>query len=328
MKRRSQDPELQADLFSYASTRTAPTLEEKPAPAAPAAVARRPDPVPLAPEPEPVGARELEPREAPEPAVSTTFASSPQTVSGRTSKQIVVSIHDVSPLTREATERILGELAAIGITRLSLLVVPDHHCKGHFLDHPDFCDWLRARASEGHEIVVHGYYHRRDQRSGETFKEKLTTRYYTAGEGEFYDIAGADALRIISQARQEFRKIGLNPQGFVAPAWLLSDGADRALQRLGVGYTTRIGGVFDYTTGIQHHSQSLVWSTRSWWRRLLSLLWNPYLFRRMQPSPLLRIGIHPPDIAYRSVWRQIKALTGKALENRTPTTYSGYLKMR
>ena len=240
----------------------------------------------------------------------------------------VVSIHDVSPLTREATERILSELEELGVRRVSLLVIPDHHHRGNLVDDPEFCAWLRKCVTAGHEVVIHGYFHRRDQRAGETFRQKLATRYYTAGEGEFYDISGADALRIVSQARQEFRNVGLDPQGFVAPAWLLSDGADRALQRLGIAYTTRIGGVFDYTTGVNHTSQSLVWSTRSGVRRLVSRFWNAHLFRRLQECPLLRIGIHPPDVKHQAVWRQIKELTACALESRTAKTYEGYLKRR
>lgn len=260
----------------------------------------------------------------PPPQIEPLALSAPQSDGG----SLVVSIHDVSPLTREATESILRELAELGVRKVSLLVIPDHHCKGHLLDDPEFCAWLRSRAAAGDEVVIHGYFHRRDQRAGETWKEKLTTRYYTAGEGEFYDIAGADALRVISQARQDFRKVGLNPQGFVAPAWLLSDGADRALQRLGIAYTTRIGGVFDYTTGVHHASQSLVWSSRSWIRRLISRAWNAYLFRRVQTRPLVRIGIHPPDVQHAAVWRQIKTLTARALESRTAVTYAGYLARR
>ena len=241
-------------------------------------------------------------------------------------RSLVVSIHDVSPLTREATEQILNELKELGVRRVSLLVIPDHHCKGHFLEEPDFCAWLRDCVAMGHEVVIHGYYHRRDQRAGETFWQKLTTQYYTAGEGEFYDMPGADALRIISQARQDFHRIGIDPLGFIAPAWLVSEGTDRALQRLGIGYTTRIGGVYDYTKGVQHTSQSLVWSTRSGWRRMMSRAWNAHLFRRLETCPLLRIGIHPPDMQHRAVWQQIKNLAARALETRTAVTYAGYLK--
>jgi len=258
----------------------------------------------------------------PTPAVAPTVS----VPSPSSSRHLVVSIHDVSPLTREPVEKILAELEVLGIRQVSLLVVPDHHCKGHILDHPEFCAWLRERVEAGHEVALHGYFHRRDQRAGETFLQKLTTRYYTAGEGEFYDIAGADALRLISQARQEFRKVGLDPQGFVAPAWLLSDGADRALQRLGLTYTTRLGGLFDYTTGIHYASQSLVWSTRSWWRRIASRLWNARLFHQLKHCVLLRIGIHPTDLQHPAIWKQIKTLTTQALEDRTPVTYAGYLK--
>jgi predicted deacetylase len=243
-------------------------------------------------------------------------------------RNLVVSIHDVSPLTQEATQSILDELAGLGVHGVSLLVVPNHHCRGHILDHPEFCAWLRQREALGDEVAIHGYLHRRDQKAGESFWDKLTTRFYTAGEGEFFDISGADALRVISQARQEFRQVGLDPKGFIAPAWLLSDGADRALQRLGLQYTTRIGGVFDYHTGVHHASQSLVWSSRSWWRRGMSRIWNPYLFRRLRDCPLLRIGVHPTDLRYRRLWAQIKRLTAEALKDRAAVTYGGYLNRR
>lgn len=263
-----------------------------------------------------------------EPAPVKAPGSEPKPAATSASRHLVVSVHDVSPLTRPAVERVLAELAELGVRGVSLLVIPDHHCKGHILDHPDFCAWLRERETLGDELVIHGYTHRRDQKPNETLKDKLTTRYYTAGEGEFFDISGADALRIVSQARQEFRKVGLEPRGFIAPAWLLSDGADRALQRLGIAYTTRIGSVFDYTTGINYTSQSLVWSTRSWLRRAISRWWNARLFHQLRTRPLLRIGIHPPDIEHRAVWQQVKTLIAKALEDRVPVTYAGFLKPR
>ncbi len=236
-------------------------------------------------------------------------------------RAMIVSVHDVSPLTRAATERILAELGELGIHGCSLLVVPDHHRKGHVLDDPEFCAWLKTRVTAGDEVVIHGYFHRRDRRANESFRDKLTTRFYTAGEGEFFDKAGADSLWIISQARDEFRKIGLDPHGFIAPAWLLSDGSERALRKLGFAYTTRLGTVTDFHGERTYCSQSLVWSVRSFWRRAISRWWNASLFRRLRPCPLLRIGIHPPDIAHPAIWRQITALATQALADRTPLTY-------
>ena len=57
---------------------------------------------------------------------------------------------------------------------------------------------------------------------------KAMTRIYTADEGEFYDIDRATARELVSKAREEFRGIGLDPRGFIAPAWLLGPEAEAA----------------------------------------------------------------------------------------------------
>ncbi len=235
---------------------------------------------------------------------------------------LVVSLHDVSPLTRPECTRILEELRGVGVPACSLLVIPDHHRKGHFLDDASFCDWLRGLEREGHEIVIHGYHHWRERRRNEGVVRKLTTRLYTADEGEFYDISQADAAALVSKARDEFRSLGLDPAGFIAPAWLLSAEAEAALRELGIEYTTRLTTV----TALSENtppvaSQSLVWSVRSRWRRVVSLGWNALLFRFLAPNPLMRISIHPVDIRHAFVWRQIRRLTSRALRHRLPLTY-------
>ncbi len=244
----------------------------------------------------------------------------------RPPRALVLSIHDVSPLTHAATVRILERFAALGAGPCSLLVVPDHHRRGHFLDDPAFCAWLRERAEAGDEPVIHGYFHRRARKPRESVRVRWITRCYTAEEGEFFDMAGADALRVVSQARDEFRKLGLDPAGFIAPAWLLSEGAEAALRKLGFDYTTRLGGVTDFVQGRAFASQSLVWSVRSFWRRGMSRVWNASLFRRLRAAPLLRIGIHPVDLEHRALWRQIETLIQRALADRTPLTYQQWIE--
>jgi len=241
-------------------------------------------------------------------------------------RALVVSIHDVSPYTRPAVERILAQLEALGVCQVSLLVVLDHHRRGHMFDDPEFCFWLQRRVARGDEPVIHGFFHVRDQRLSESFREKVVTRVYTKGEGEFFDVAGADALRIVNEARVEFRKLGFNPRGFIAPAWLLSEGAELALRTLEFDYTTRLGTVEDFARNQVYHSQSLVWSVRSAWRRMVSRWWNALLFRRLEKNGLMRIGIHPPDIEHPAVWRQILQLTQRALADRTPVSYQSWIE--
>jgi predicted deacetylase len=237
---------------------------------------------------------------------------------------LVVSIHDVSPLTRDDAGRMLADLRELGVPCVSLLVVPDHHHRGHFLDDAAFCEWLRAMVAAGHEAVIHGYFHQRGRRANESFADKITTRFYTADEGEFYDIGEDEAFARVTKARGEFRQLGIEPAGFIAPAWLLSDAAERALKSAGIGHTTRLQTVTDLRAGRAHHSQSLVWSVRSGWRRACSLAWNASLFRRLAANPLLRIGLHPPDLHHPAVWRQALRLASRAVAEREAMTYESW----
>jgi predicted deacetylase len=242
-------------------------------------------------------------------------------VSPAPQRAFVVSIHDVSPLTWEDTERILQSLAERGVHTTSLLVIPFHHEKEHFTKNPQFRDWLAAKAAAGHEVVIHGYTHRRARKTNESLVTRGMTRVYTADEGEFFDISEEKALEKVSRAQREFREMGLNPEGFIAPAWLLSESGERALVRAGIRYTTRLRNVTDF----KHHktcvSQSLVYSVRSAWRRWTSLRWNTWLYRSMKSAPLLRLGVHPPDFAHEAIKDHLLDIVSSAIETRTACTY-------
>src|SRR5438270_13044054 len=98
-------------------------------------------------------------------------------------RKLVVSLHDVSPHTWEPCRQILGELKRAGVSRASLLVIPDRHQRGNFLQHSAFCGWLKREVTAGSEAVLHGYHHRRTSRAGESWPQRWITRTYTAREG-------------------------------------------------------------------------------------------------------------------------------------------------
>ncbi|HEY8902662.1 MAG TPA: polysaccharide deacetylase family protein [Chthoniobacterales bacterium] len=238
---------------------------------------------------------------------------------------MVVSIHDVSPRTRIATEAMLSDLSAWGVNCTSLLVIPDHHRSGHFLEDEYFCKWLANLASDGHEAVVHGYYHSREKKHGDSPWQRVVTECYTAGEGEFYDIDEANAYALVTRAREEFRSAGLEPGGFIAPAWLLSEEAESALARAGFRYTTRIGEVSDLERGVIYPSQSLVYSVRAGWRRAMSLAWNSLLLRMLGERSLVRVGLHPPDWKYPAIREHARKCIVRALAGREAMTYDDWL---
>lgn len=233
---------------------------------------------------------------------------------------LIVSIHDVSPLTEARVRVMLADLAAVGVKHTSLLVIPNHHEKAPLLEDPACCAWLRELADAGHEIVLHGYYHRRTAQRGGV-ASTLVTEYYTAGEGEFFDMTAAEATERLRRGKNEFAQAGLSATGFIAPAWLLGEDAEKSVREEGFAYTTRLQNIKDLRTGRELNTQSLCWSVRAGWRRTVSLGWNAFLNRRLAANPILRIGLHPPDWDYPAIRRQILNLTTAALVARDAITY-------
>ena len=243
-------------------------------------------------------------------------------------RALIVSIHDVAPPTRAASEKILREIVHRGITVCSLLVVPDYHHTGVSVADESFVHWLRELEGDGHEIVIHGYFHQRPRRNGETLRARLITQSYTSDEGEFYDLDYQDAFDRILRARDEFRRAGLMPHGFIAPAWLLGKEGEQAAVDAEMEYTTRLTTVRDLRNGEDYPSRSLVYSVRNAWRRCASLLWNGALARALSHAPLLRLGLHPPDIEHPRVWAQISRLAESLGKKRTATTYRDWIAER
>jgi uncharacterized protein len=238
---------------------------------------------------------------------------------------IVVSLHDVAPSTQKITDAILSELSRCGVRVSSLLVVPDYHHQGLFTNDKQFVSWLRGLEADGHEIVIHGYFHERPRARKEGLRDKFLTRVYTQQEGEFYDLDYEEALRRISAARDEFGAHGLKPQGFVAPAWLLGCEAERAARDAQMEYTTRLRTVCDLRSGDIFPTRTLVYSVRNTWRRSLSRTCNAALFRLAKSTPLLRISIHPPDYSHPVVWRQIVSFLTATSVLRSATTYQEWI---
>ena len=238
---------------------------------------------------------------------------------------MVVSLHDVAPSSQQIANTIISELARRGVSVCSLLVVPDYHHQGLFTRNQQFVSWLRGLQADGHEIVIHGYFHERPCSAKESFHDKFFTRFYTQQEGEFYDLNYDEALHRITAARDEFLANNLKPRGFVAPAWLLSKEAERAARDAGMEYTTRLHKVCDLRAGGEFAARSIVYSVRRNWRREISRICNATLFRYLEGKPLLRISIHPPDYSHPTIWRQVTGMIERAIGSRTATTYQDWI---
>ena len=132
--------------------------------------------------------------------VATQFAPLVATAAA-TKDFMVVSLHDIAPSNRDVANEIISELSRHGVRVCSLLVVPDYHHQGLITRDRQFVAWLRNLESDGHEIVIHGYFHERPRRPNETLRDKFLTRFYAHYEGEFYDLD-------YEEARSEERRVG------------------------------------------------------------------------------------------------------------------------
>lgn len=234
--------------------------------------------------------------------------------------EVVIVLHDVAPATWPACQRVLQCIAGIASVPVTLLVVPRYH--GNPPDAPvnAWLAWLDAAAQRGDELVLHGYTHL-DEGTPNGWLDALRRRWYTAGEGEFAALSKTEAAWRLKAGISWFKKHGWPLQGFVAPAWLMSPGTLAAVRELRFSYTCTLSALMDLQSGRRLQSQSIVYSTRSGWRRALSVPWNAVVARRQRRAPLLRFELHPGDADYDAIRQSWMSLLQQALDDgRRPVT--------
>ena len=148
---------------------------------------------------------------------------------------LLVSIHDVSPARASSVTRLWNICIERGITP-ALLVVPNWHGEWPLESHPHFVQWIRARSDEGAEIVLHG------ERHDEVGLRRNLTDHWRAwgrthGEGEFLTLDGPAASERLDRGLQRLRNLGLDPQGFVPPAWLARESTHQAAAAAGLKFS-------------------------------------------------------------------------------------------
>lgn len=236
--------------------------------------------------------------------------------------KLVVSLHDVHPGSLAAVAKQRADLRSWGVRRVSLLVVPHWHGRESIEADSEFAQTISRWQDEGDEVVLHGWTH-----SCAGLRERTSdwfwTRLYTSYEAEFF-LANPEETRVrLTTGRELFERLGWHAVGFIAPAWLVAPHGIPILRELGFAYTVTRKAVIPLGhAAAPLISSSLCYSTRALWRRAASRVWNPWLARSLRPRPLLRISLHPGDVAYPKIWDQIGRLTTAATRSgRIAVTY-------
>jgi len=208
-------------------------------------------------------------------------------------------------------------------------VVPDWHGAWPLDGHPEFTAQLRDRAANGAEIVLHGLRHD-EVGQPRPLAHRVRTFGRTDREGEFASLAPADARARIRQGLATLRASGLQPLGFVPPAWLGGPDLPRVVQDSGLGFTedARAVVVLADGRGERIRAPATCWSTRRPWRALGSIAVAALRLRIERARPLVRVALHPPDAGSPAVLASCRRTLGALLERREVTTYGELLESR
>lgn len=235
-------------------------------------------------------------------------------------RRLLASIHDVSPRF-EAQVDLLAALLGnrVGPARFAMLVVPDHWDQAPLSAAPAFRARLRGWADQGVEMFLHGWRHRDDAPD-----RGFAQRHMTAGEGEFAGLSEAEATRRIADGRAVVEDaIGRPVAGFIAPAWLYSDGAKAAVAAAGFALAEDHLRVWKPATGqTLAKGPVITWASRSAWRIRSSLMVAAAARAVPQALPTARIAVHPGDVAVAALLDSIDRTFARFAATHVPSRYA------
>jgi len=231
---------------------------------------------------------------------------------------LLLVLHDVAPPTWADYQPFVKAVDALGDVPITWLVVPDYHKHNKLDAHPPFCRQLSARVARGDELVLHGYFHSDEGPMTLNPRDWFMRRVYTH-EGEFYRLSQEAALARLRSGIEMFHRHDWPLEGFVAPAWLMSQGTRQALRQLPLSYTSDSQHLYRLPDFTAIEAPGLVWSARSAWRRGLSKIVSEQREQQWRDAAVIRLGLHPVDMRHpfaRDYWLQ--TLERLLAEGRTP----------
>ena len=236
-------------------------------------------------------------------------------------RTIAVALHDIEPATFERCALIRDWLSDHGVDRVTLLVIParDLHPLGE--RSPEMTSWLAERRGAGDSIAQHGFQHERTRRHGLSAQSLL--RSPTRRTGEFVGLDIDETQRAVNAGWRVLKLAGIEPDGFVAPAYAYTPALRSVLPRR-----------FRWWAGLLgvHRRAHASEQERG---RLLAPAWgmgtDGRLQRAVSPALLraggvlcgstLRLDLHPADLQHPRHMIALDRVLARAANRRKAITY-------
>jgi predicted deacetylase len=232
---------------------------------------------------------------------------------------LLITIHDVTPVLMPRVETLWEICATRGVVP-GLLVVPDWHGAASMDGDVSFAAWLRARAVEGAEIFLHGERHD-EVGSPRTLADEIRAFGKTNKEGEFLTLDYDAARARVDRGVARLRKMGLAPVGFVPPAWLAKPATHEAVRDAGLHVSEDDGAVYVHGPERTVKSPVVRWSGRGFVRAYGSVLFERMRWWLQRTEPVVRIALHPGDLAHPATARSLERGLDAWLSVRKQTYY-------
>jgi peptidoglycan/xylan/chitin deacetylase (PgdA/CDA1 family) len=229
----------------------------------------------------------------------------------------LICIHDATPAFARETRTLIRDLAPLVGRRISLGVVPNWYGEWHLTAHPDYCRFIQSSAEE---ILLHGYFHRRQRGWG-------PTTWLAEGTDEMSGLSRPETRRLIDRGQTVFTEVfGAPARGFLAPAWQSGHVHTR------IATTPELRFVLGFFSLKSTTGRTIPLSTWTWdcgrWAWLGHVGHGIGRLSRSLDRGIPTLAIHPRDLE-RGFWPRILRLIRELLEHGfEPSTPSALLESR
>ncbi len=236
----------------------------------------------------------------------------PHRSSTRGAGTIAVALHDVEPATFDRCARIRDWLDDHGVDRVTLLVIParDLHPLGE--RSPEMTEWLAERRASGDSIAQHGFQHERLRRVDWTQRLRAPASGHRRA-AEFVGLDGEETRRAVEAGWRVLKLAGVEPDGFVAPAYAYTRTLRSTLTTEG-----RLSVRFRWWAGLLRLHSAIGGHVG-----LLGPALSPSLTRAssLMQGANLRLDVHPADLDRPRQMLALERVLSRAGGRRTAITY-------